>query len=487
MVFSSVVFIFYFLPVVLLLYQLAWNNKLRNFFLLIASLTFYSWGEGAFVCIMLFSILINYLAGIHVDRFREKNRKLAWIITTIAITINLGLLAVFKYSNFIVDNLNPLLKGIGIGSIELNSIHLPIGISFFTFQAMSYVIDVYRGKTGAQKNPVGIGLYISLFPQLIAGPIIRYHDVARQIVERVRNCQDVSYGIQRFVFGLGKKVLIANPLALVVDEIFQSAEAFNLSPSLAWLGIVCYSLQIYFDFSGYSDMAIGLGRMFGFRYLENFNYPYISLSIQEFWRRWHISLSNWFKDYLYIPLGGNRKGLLKTYRNLLVVFCLCGLWHGASWNFLIWGLLHGFFIVLERCGFGDLLEKLYKPIRLSYTLLVVLIAWVFFRASDLSVAMFYLKMMAGLAESEGVVYHVSYYLDKQIIWTLIAGGLFSMPVYPFLRTFKEKLCGCGRGVGRFSVLNLIEWPKLAVIMAIFVFSMCFLASNSYNPFIYFRF
>jgi len=352
---------------------------------------------------------------------------------------------------------------------------------------MSYVIDVYRGKTDARKNPIDIGLYISLFPQLIAGPIIRYHDIARQIVDRSRNYRDFAYGIQRFVFGLAKKVLIANPLALVADEIFQSATALNLSPSLAWLGIVCYSLQIYFDFSGYSDMAIGLGRMFGFRFLENFNYPYISLSIQEFWRRWHISLTNWFKDYLYIPLGGNRKGTFKTYRNLFVVFYLCGLWHGASWNFLIWGLLHGFFIVFERWGFGDFLKKLYPPIRLSYTLLVVLIAWVFFRADDLTIAVFYLKMMAGLAESQGAAYHVFYYLDNQVIWTLIAGVLFSMPVYPFLHTFKQKLCICQEGVVRFSVLNTVELSKLAVIIVLFIVSMCFLASNSYNPFIYFRF
>jgi len=487
MVFSSVVFIFYFLPLVLIIYQFGANNKLRNFILLISSLFFYSWGEGIFVCIMLFSILINYLAGIHIDKYRGKRKNLAWIITAIAITINLGLLAVFKYSNFIVDNLNPLLNGIGIDTIALKPIHLPIGISFFTFQAMSYVIDVYREKTGAQKNPVYIGLYISCFPQLIAGPIIRYHDVARQIVERVRNYHDISYGIQRFVFGLGKKVLIANPLALVVDEIFQSAAVFNLSPSLAWLGIVCYSLQIYFDFSGYSDMAIGLGRMFGFRYLENFNYPYISLSIREFWQRWHISLSNWFKDYLYIPLGGNQKGTFKTYRNLFVVFCLCGLWHGASWNFLIWGLLHGFFIVLERCGFSFLLEKMYKPLRLSYTLLVVLIAWVFFRADSLSIATFYLKMMAGLGKSGETVYNISYYLDNQLILTLIAGGLFSIPVYTFLRKLKDKLVIYREGIAHLSVLNLIELSKVVITMLLLICSLCFLAANSYNPFIYFRF
>ena len=289
---------------------------------------------------------------------------------------------VFKYADFLVGNLNALLGPLRLAPLSLPGIALPIGISFFTFQALSYVIDVYRREVPVQRNPFDLGLYIALFPQLIAGPIVRYHDVARQLVERVVTRQGFAYGVERFVVGLGKKVLIANTLAVQADLIF-AIPADQLTAPVAWFGLVCYTLQIYFDFSGYSDMAIGLGYMFGFRFLENFSHPYVAQSITEFWRRWHISLSTWFRDYLYVPLGGNRGSALRTYRNLVLVFFLCGLWHGASWSFVVWGLLHGFLLVIERMGLGRLMARWPRALRHAWTLFFVMIAWVFFRADSL--------------------------------------------------------------------------------------------------------
>ncbi|MGD8338870.1 MAG: MBOAT family protein, partial [Desulfobacterales bacterium] len=380
MLFSSIIFLFQFLPLCLLLYFLA-GKRLRNLLLLIASLVFYAWGESYYVLLMLVSILVNYLCGLMIDRYRGRQAARGFLIAAIA--FNVLSISVFKYANFLVDNLNTLLSQIGAGPIELAPIHLPIGISFFTFQAMSYAVDVYRRDAPVQRNPLNIGLYIALFPQLIAGPIIRYHDIAAQLIRRRVRLDDLSYGIERFVVGLGKKVLIANQVAIIADQVF-SFPYETLTPGVAWLGVLCYTLQIYFDFSGYSDMAIGIGRMFGFHFLENFNYPYISRSIREFWRRWHISLSSWFRDYLYIPLGGNHRGPLRTYLNLLIVFFLCGLWHGASWNFVIWGLLHGLFLVIERLGFEKILNRWWSPLRYLYVMLVVCTGWVFFRAENLS-------------------------------------------------------------------------------------------------------
>lgn len=374
MLFSSIIFLFQFLPLCLLLYFLA-GKRLRNLLLLIASLVFYAWGESYYVLLMLVSILVNYICGLMIDRYRGRQAARGFLIAAIA--FNVLSISVFKYANFLVDNLNTVLSQIGAGPIELAPIHLPIGISFFTFQAMSYAVDVYRRDASVQRNPLNIGLYIALFPQLIAGPIIRYHDIAAQLIRRRVRLDDLSYGIERFVVGLGKKVLIANQVAIIADQVF-SFPYETLTPGVAWLGVLCYTLQIYFDFSGYSDMAIGLGRMFGFHFLENFNYPYISRSIREFWRRWHISLSSWFRDYLYIPLGGNHKGPLRTYLNLLIVFFLCGLWHGAGWNFVIWGLLHGLFLVIERLGFEKILNRCWSPLRYLYVMLVVCTGWVFF-------------------------------------------------------------------------------------------------------------
>lgn len=459
------------------------GRRLKNTLLLLFSLLFYAWGEGVFVLIMLCSIAGNYLAGLLIEKHRDRGK--AGIVLFFAVVLNLGLLIAFKYANFIVGNINLLVPLLHLDTIHLNPVHLPIGISFFTFQAMTYVVDVYRKDANSQKNPINIGLYIALFPQLIAGPIVRYHDIAKQIVSRKVNLDIFAKGVERFIYGLGKKVLIANALAVPADKIF-SIPADGLTAGLTWLGIICYTLQIYFDFSGYSDMAIGLGHMFGFKFLENFNYPYISKSIREFWRRWHISLSTWFRDYLYIPLGGNRKGELRTYINLVIVFFLCGLWHGASWNFVIWGMMHGMFLVLERIGLNDILKRLWVPFRHLYTLLVVIIAWVFFRAETLPYAMSYLAAMFGSANGDGIVYHTALYLDNEVKLVLVAGIVFSAPVLDCLARFKTNVMNASNGF-----VSLAEGASalssLFVLTLILLGSIMSLAAGSYNPFIYFRF
>jgi len=483
MVFSSIVFMFFFLPITLTVYFIC-GRRLKNSMLLLLSLLFYSWGEGFYLLIMLCSITGNYLAGLLIEKYRSRGR--SGIVLFFAVVLNLGLLVAFKYANFIVDNINVLIPYLHLNKIQLNPVHLPIGISFFTFQAMTYVVDVYRKEASVQKNPINIGLYISLFPQLIAGPIVRYHDIAKQIISRKVNLDLFSNGVERFIYGLGKKVLIANALAVPADKIF-AIPAEGLTSGLAWLGIVCYTLQIYFDFSGYSDMAIGLGRMFGFRFLENFEYPYISRSIREFWRRWHISLSTWFRDYLYIPLGGNKKGPLRTYVNLVTVFFLCGLWHGASWNFVIWGMMHGLFLVIERAGLENVLERLWSPLRHVYTLLVVITAWVFFRAETLPYAISYLLSMFGFSEGHGIVYHIALYLDNEVKLVLIAGIIFSAPVLTYLKKTKETIMkNAGKATTSWAE-NISAVSGITLLSIILLGSIMSLAAGSYNPFIYFRF
>ncbi len=480
MVFSSVLFLFLFLPVVLLLYWVI-PNKWRNSFLLIVSLTFYAWGEGLFVGIMLLSIAMNYVFGLAIERGNARAGRL-WV--GIAVMANLALLGVFKYANFLVENINTLFSSTGIQLITIDQIHLPIGISFFTFQAMSYVIEVHRRVMPAQTNLLNLGLYIALFPQLIAGPIVRYHDIAAQLKTRFVNAGQVAYGIERFVIGLGKKVLIANPMGAVADEIF-ALPPDSITATVAWTAVACYSLQIYFDFSGYSDMAIGLGRMFGFKFLENFNYPYISQSIQEFWRRWHISLSNWFRDFLYLPLGGNRRGPGRTYFNLLIVFLLCGLWHGASWNFVVWGLLHGSFLVLERIGFLGVLNRVWRPLRHCYVIFIVMIAWVFFRVETLSGASDFLETML-LADTSGK-YQLDIFFDYERAFIFVVGIIIATPVLPWIRsryTGSGSLdCGEPVLIRHFSVHAV----KHLWLLTILVFSSMHLMAGSHNPFIYFRF
>ena len=472
MVFSSPIFLFAFLPLVLLSYYLAPAGA-RNAILLVASLFFYAWGEVAFVGVMLVTILANYLAGLAIGSRRGPAARAALAAGIVA---DLTLLASFKYGGFLVENLNVVLGALGLGALPVPQLHLPLGVSFFTFQAMSYLVDVYRGESAAQRNPWRVALYIALFPQLIAGPIVRYHDVAAQLVRRHHELDGFAYGVERFIYGLGKKLLIADPLGEVADAAF-GVPAGELGTALAWIGLACYTLQIYFDFSGYSDMAIGLGRMFGFRFLENFDYPYVAQSIREFWRRWHISLSTWFRDYLYIPLGGNRISPARTYGNLVVVFLLCGLWHGASWNFVIWGALHGTFLALERAGLERVLAGLWRPLRHAYTLAVVTLAWVFFRAEDLPGAVRYLAALSGVDAAPAALHPWQLYLGHEALLALALGVLLSTPVYRRLRGWETA-----------PIVGMWQWaPGFAVPMVVLGLSLLRLAAGSYNPFIYFRF
>ena len=481
MLFSSHVFLNLFLPVVLAAYFVM-PRAGRNLLLLLASLFFYAWGEPWLVGLMLVSTGMNYAFGRGMQRQRGRSRS-RWLLG-LAVAANLGFLVVFKYAGFLVAGLNELLSLASVAPFAVPTVKLPIGISFYTFQAMSYVVDVARGEVDAEDRFTNVALYISLFPQLIAGPIVRYKDVAEQIRDRSESFDLFAEGVKRFIVGLGKKMLLANSAAAIADAIFDVPDA-KLSAGVAWLGIVCYSLQIYFDFSGYSDMAIGLGRMFGFRFLENFNYPYISQSITEFWRRWHISLSTWFRDYLYIPLGGNRNGPWRTYRNLLVVFLLCGLWHGASWSFAVWGLYHGVFLILERRGLGAALERAWPAVRHAYVLLAVMAGWVFFRAETLSHAIAYLTAMAGLGAAANAEYPVGLYLDSGLWLVLVTGCLGSLPLVPWL---KQRLAAPVEPQPQPTLLaNGVSLAGAGALAGVLIASMTAMTAGTYNPFIYFRF
>jgi len=496
LLFTEPTFLFLFLPLLLLLYFIRGSREhaaYGNWLLLAASVIFYAKGGGAFTWLMLGSIFFNYWMAIAVDRAHgtpPAARRLAF-----AVAVNLIVLGIFKYANFFADNVNAVLTAVHVAPVAVPRVLLPIGISFFTFHAISYVIDVSRRDATAQKSPVHAALYLLLFPQLIAGPIIRYRDIADQLARRVVTLDDFAYGVRRFVIGLAKKVLIANVVAGPADKIF-SMPASELSTAHAWLGIVCYTLQIYFDFSGYSDMAIGLGRMFGFRFPENFRWPYVATSVTNFWRRWHISLSTWFRDYLYIPLGGNRVSPARRYRNLVTVFFLCGLWHGASWNFVIWGLWHGSFLVIERVLFNREGRKTrgekYSPVAADaavpsgvlawpiwphvYTLLIVMIGWVFFRADTLPGAIAFLRSLAGMTIAAPTPYTVGWYLTPELWLALAAGAIGSTPWVPALAVrYKDD-----RSWG----LPLVN---TAAVLTLLVLSIMSMAARTYNPFIYFRF
>jgi alginate O-acetyltransferase complex protein AlgI len=442
---------------------------------------FYAWGEVFYLMVMIASIISNYFIGRLIYKHHEipQCQKL-WV--TIGIIINLTLLGSFKYANFITDNINIALSQINISPIDLHPVHLPLGISFFTFQAISYIVDVYRKDVPSQKNIFNLALYISLFPQLIAGPIVRYHDVSQQITNRNHSFEVFASGVHRFIYGLAKKMLIANPLGEVADSIFM-LQGDELTMPLAWIGVLSYALQIYFDFSGYSDMAIGLGRMFGFRFHENFNYPYISTSLREFWRRWHISLSTWFRDYVYISLGGNRVSTIRIYINLLVVFVLTGFWHGASWNFLIWGLFHGIFLASEHAGFSKILKKMWKPVQHLYLLMVVIVGWVFFRADSLSLAVDYLESMADFNNFQTTWFQFAQVLSYESIYAILIGVILSTPVYPHFEKYLEYIADKNTN----NIAGLIDMPRLVLISSLLFLSILKVASSTYNPFIYFRF
>jgi alginate O-acetyltransferase complex protein AlgI len=478
MLFSTPLFIFLFLPIVLLAYVLLPGTRAKNVWLLAASLVFYAWGEIRFVAILLISALINFGFGMVMEQSKTGARRKC--IVAIGIASNLGLLAFFKYFNLGVGAVNGVLQVFGARAIGGANILLPLGISFFTFHALSYLIDVYRKTRPAATSPADVALYIFFFPQLIAGPILRWHAIAPQLAGREHSLEKFTEGIRRFVVGLARKVLIANTLALPADHIF-SLPASQLSTADAWLGIVCYTLQIYFDFSGYSDMAVGLGKMFGFSFLENFNFPYATQSIRDFWRRWHISLSTWFRDYLYFPLGGNRVSEARTCMNLVIVFFLCGLWHGASLTFIVWGLYHGLFLLLERTSIGSWIERMPRALRHLYALLVIMIGWVIFRANNFGVAANYLYAMSGF-EHAPQAQPLLRYANGQVICAILLGILCSIPVW---RNSWGKL---GTATARRPVPFAIGYAlEMSGILVLFFLSLIWLAGETYNPFIYFRF
>ena len=468
MVFSSMTFIWVFLPILLIVYFLV-KDKYKNFVLLLFSLVFYAWGEPKYIVLMLCSILINYICGLLLDKSKN-NKKVHTSIFIVTLLVNIGLLGYFKYFNFALDNINRIF---GV-SFENKGIILPIGISFYTFQIMSYIIDLYKEKIKVQKNLFNLALYISFFPQLIAGPIVQYKDIDEQLQKRTVTLDGFVKGSVRFIFGLSKKVLLANSLALIADTIYNAGVS-NITTLLAWIASIAYTLQIYFDFSGYSDMAIGLGKMFGFEFMENFDLPYKSASITEFWRRWHISLSTWFKEYIYIPLGGNRKGKIRTYINLWIVFLVTGIWHGAAWTFIAWGLYHGFFIFIERLGLKKLLDKC-KVINHIYALLIINFGWVLFRVDGIKNALIIIKRMIIPTNFETTLrsYKIINFRNISII---IIGILFTCIIQLIYKKIAEKD----------KVKKIVLVLKPIVVLALWGLCILSLVSNTYNPFIYFRF
>ena len=466
MVFSSTIFLCVYLPLVLLGYYIC-PKKGRNLFLLIVSLVFYAWGEPKYVFLMIFSILVNYIFGRLMDKHRENKKRLK-LMLVLSVVIDLGLLSVFKYTDFIITNVNAIFGS----SFDLLKIALPIGISFYTFQAMSYTIDVYRNDVRVQKNLIDFGMYITMFPQLIAGPIVRYADVQDQLADRSVTTADFSEGVMRFVVGLGKKVLLANQMGAVWSEIY--ALGGDVSALMAWTGAIAYTFQIYFDFSGYSDMAIGLGRMFGFKFPENFRYPYQSVSITDFWRRWHITLSTWFKEYLYIPLGGNRCGLARQALNLLIVWSLTGFWHGAGWNFVMWGLYYFVILFIEKLFLLKALDKLPKFFRHVYALVLIIIGWVIFASDDVGVLLPYLGSMFG---ANGAIGGMDVYtlLTKAVLLIICCIASTELPKKLFLSA-----AGAMNEKAAFTL-------KSVLMIALLALSMILLIGDSYNPFLYFRF
>lgn len=463
MVFSSFTFLFMFLPIVLFFYFIIRNRKWRNTILCLFSLLFYAWGEPKYIVLMMFSIFFNYIAAIMIDKYKKKK-----LFLIIAICVNILALVVFKYTGFLVGNLNNIFHL----SIKNPHIILPIGISFYTFQILSYVIDVYKKEVPVQRNIIKLATYISLFPQLIAGPIVRYQTIADEIDNRKENIELFVSGLRRFIIGLGKKVIIANKMAIIADLLY--GDIYSLGMASLWLAAISYTMQIYFDFSGYSDMAIGLGKMFGFHFLENFNYPYIANSITDFWRRWHISLSSFFKDYVYIPLGGNRCSKLKHIRNILIVWLLTGLWHGASWNFVIWGLYYGILLLLEKYVLKKLIDKLPKVFKHIYTLFLVIIGWVIFRVENFKDLLYALKNMFSFKSSSLIKFLLN---NTEILYSMMFILIAIFACIPIYKKITEKIKDN-------KLLTIINDGLLYII---YIISIINLIASTYNPFIYFRF
>lgn len=466
MIFSSIPFLFFFFPFFLLLYYLV-PFKYKNFILLIFSLVFYAWGEPIYILLMIFSSVVDYINGLMIEKHKD-NKKLKNIFMTGSVIINLSLLGFFKYADFLINSVNNIFNI----SIPLLKLGLPIGISFFTFQTMSYSIDVYRGEVKAERNFLTFMTYVSMFPQLIAGPIVRYETVSKELYEREINFKNFSNGLLRFMRGLFKKVLIANTVGYLWTVMSTDP---NLSVLGAWLGIIAYSFQIYFDFSGYSDMAIGMGKMLGFNYLENFNYPYIAKSITDFWRRWHISLSTWFRDYVYIPLGGSRVKKIINVRNILIVWMLTGLWHGASWNFVLWGAYYGILLILEKFILKKYIDKLPNAFKHLYTIILVIIGWLIFAFEDMNLLTNYAKTMFGLNGSFINSAFIYYFTNYFII--LLVATIFSTPIY---ETIEKRLKS-----------SKYSWIKFSLVLIVYIILLivttAYLVSDTYNPFLYFRF
>lgn len=473
MIFSSLLFLFRFLPAVLVLYYLA-PRPLRNLVLLLCSLVFYAWGEPVYIILMIVSILVSYTGGILVDRFKTQGKRRAARAALLGSSVvSLSLLGFFKYADFLIGTVDSL-TGAGINLLK---IALPIGISFYTFQTMSYTIDVYRGEAKVQKNLISFGAYVTMFPQLIAGPIVQYKTIDRQLRTRKETAGQFAYGIHRFMIGLGKKVLLANNAGALWDTV-SSMEHTQIPVVMSWMGLAAYTFQLYFDFSAYSDMAIGLGHMFGFRFLENFNYPYISKSITEFWRRWHISLSTWFRDYVYIPLGGNRVGVWKHIRNILVVWMLTGIWHGASWNFVLWGLYYGILLLIEKFVLGKYLKKLPGVFQHIYCMFFVMLGWNLFVFDDMSAGISFARALFG-TYGAGFCSRETLYLlyNNAVLMVLLILGSTQLPA-------RAGNWICAKLRGKETILTIV---KNVFYVGIFLMSVAWLVDASYNPFLYFRF
>lgn len=492
MEFTSLIFLFLFLPLFLLLFFLL-RKTAHNSFLLMASLLFYAWGEKEYVLLLLVSIVVNYVLGLLIDKTDGRPLKKTFFV--VAVVFNVGLLIYFKYTNFLLDNIH----------VASNRIHLPIGISFFTFQALSYIVDIYRKTVPNDRNPVNFGLYMALFPKLITGPITPYHNLSKQIRNREIRLDDFAEGVKRFIIGLGKKVIIADTLARTANQIF-AIPAAQQTAGLAWLGIISYTLQIYFDFSGYTDMAVGIGRMCGFKFLENFNYPYISKSIKEFWTRWHISLAQWLRDYLFLPIAYAVLRKIKADRLLRIkaedwayyisafsTFLLCGIWHGAAWTFFVWGAFYGVLLIAEHAGFRKFLKRKVKlPIvSILYTQLMVIIAWVFFRSESLAYAFQYIKAMFGFGGGDGVEYYTALYLNPEVVVFLVLGIIGSLPFFPKMKELFEKQKHRLEKAGGKISLRLLSTGYTVLYTVFFTFilliSIMYISGGTYNPFIYFRF
>ena len=470
MVFSSLLFLFIFLVVTLAVYYIL-PRSARNAFLLVVSLFFYAWGEPSYVAVMIVSIIVNYFAGIFIDRFKKQNKTAFPRITLgILCAVDIGALVFFKYTKFLLDNVSAIFKISFPFDPFIESIVLPIGISFYTFQMMSYVIDVYRGDTEVQKNIIDFGCYVSLFPQLIAGPIVQYKTVAEQMKNRRGSVENFAAGAMRFITGLGKKVLIANGVGFIWDTV-ASGDVSTLPFLTALIGSVAFSFQIYFDFSGYSDMAIGLGKMLGFEFLENFNYPYISKSVTDFWRRWHISLSTWFRDYVYIPLGGNRHGFAKQIRNIAIVWLCTGIWHGASWNFVLWGAWFGILLIAEKLFLLKLFEKLPRFVGHIWALFCAWFGWVIFANESFENLGGYIKSLSG---ANGFADENSLWLLSNYALILIIAGIASTPLAKNLWKKVEST-------------RIAPALRIAFLIGVFILSCAYITSSTYNPFIYFRF